>query len=85
MPLIPALQRQRQVNIYEFEICLIYRASSRTARAKQRTPVSKIKTNTYSHNKQEKDGEVYLSTTDSFLRGCRKRAQFYLRSRSLRV
>ena len=29
-PLIPALGRQRQVDLYEFETSLIYRASSRT-------------------------------------------------------
>ena len=30
MPLIPALGRQRQVDLYEFEASLIYRVSSRT-------------------------------------------------------
>ena len=30
MPLIPALERQRQADLYEFEASLIYRASSRT-------------------------------------------------------
>jgi hypothetical protein len=39
-PLIPALGRQRQV-ISEFEASLVYRVSSRTARATQRNPVSK--------------------------------------------
>jgi hypothetical protein len=37
MPLIPALGRQ----ISEFEASLVYRMSSRTARATQRNPVSK--------------------------------------------
>jgi hypothetical protein len=37
MPLIPALGRQ----ISEFEASLVYRVSSRTARAIQRNPVSK--------------------------------------------
>jgi hypothetical protein len=40
MPLIPALGRQRQA-ISEFEASLVYRVSSRTARAIQRNPVSK--------------------------------------------
>ena len=31
-PLIPALSRQRQVNLYEFEASLAYIVSSRTAR-----------------------------------------------------
>jgi hypothetical protein len=38
-PLIPALGRQRQVS--EFEVSLVYKVSSRTARAIQRNPVSK--------------------------------------------
>jgi hypothetical protein len=39
-PLIPALGRQRQA-ISEFEASLVYKVSSRTARAIQRNPVSK--------------------------------------------
>ena len=31
MPLIPALRRQRQVDLCEFEASLIYKESSRTA------------------------------------------------------
>jgi hypothetical protein len=44
MPLIPALGRQRR-RISEFEASLVYKVSSRTARATQRNPVSKNKTN----------------------------------------
>jgi hypothetical protein len=40
-PLIPALGRGRQIS--EFEASLIYKVSSRTARAIQRNPVSKKK------------------------------------------
>jgi hypothetical protein len=40
-PLIPALEKQRQANFSEIEASLVYRASSRTARATQRNPVSK--------------------------------------------
>ena len=39
MPLIPALGSQRQVNLCEFEASLVYRASSKTARATHRIPV----------------------------------------------
>ena len=39
MPLIPALRRQEK-QISEFEASLVYRASSRTARATQGSPVS---------------------------------------------
>ena len=38
-PLIPALRRQRT----QFAASLVYKMSSRTARAKQRNPVSKNK------------------------------------------
>ena len=41
MPLIPALERQRQE---EFEASLFYRVSSRIARATQRNPVLKKQT-----------------------------------------
>jgi hypothetical protein len=37
----PLLGRQRQANLYEFEVSLVYRESSRTARAKQRDTVLK--------------------------------------------
>ena len=40
MPLIPALGRQRQVDLGEFESSMVYKASSRTARSKQKNPVS---------------------------------------------
>ena len=38
---MPALGRQRQVDLCEFEASLVYRASSRTIKATQRNPVSK--------------------------------------------
>jgi hypothetical protein len=40
MPLIPALGRKRQADA-EFKASLVYKVSSRTARAIQRNPVSK--------------------------------------------
>jgi hypothetical protein len=51
-PLIPALRRQGQT-ISEFEASLVYKVSSRTARAIQRNPVLKSK------NKKQKDEEDY--------------------------
>jgi hypothetical protein len=50
-PLIPALRRQsRGRRISEFEASLVYRVSSRTARATQRNPVLKNKTNRFIHD-----------------------------------
>jgi hypothetical protein len=46
MPLIPALGRERQA-ISEFEASLLYKVSSRTARAIQRNPVSESKQTNY--------------------------------------
>ena len=43
MPLIPALGRQRQVDICEFEASLVYKVSPRTARALQRNTVLNTK------------------------------------------
>lgn len=41
MPLIPALGRQRQADLCEFEACLVYRARPRTgSKATQLNPVS---------------------------------------------
>ena len=42
MPLIPALRRQKQVYLCEFEASLVYK-SSRIARDAQRNPVLKEK------------------------------------------
>jgi len=38
---IPALERQRQVDLYEFEASLVYRVSSRTTKATWRNPTLK--------------------------------------------
>jgi hypothetical protein len=43
-PLIPALGGGRDRQISEFEASLVYRVSSRTAKAIQRNPVSKKQT-----------------------------------------
>ena len=49
MPLIPALRRQRQVDLCEFETSLVNTASSR---ATQRNPVSKKKNKKKKKNKR---------------------------------
>jgi hypothetical protein len=41
MLLIPALRKQRQVDLCEFKTIPVYRAGFRTARAIQRNPVLK--------------------------------------------
>jgi len=39
--LIPALGRQRQADLCEFEASLVYKVSAKTVRATQKNPVSK--------------------------------------------
>jgi hypothetical protein len=51
MPLISALGRQRQVDLCEFKASLVYRVSSRIARATQRNPDWKKKTKTKTKEK----------------------------------
>jgi hypothetical protein len=58
MPLIPALGRQRQANS-EFKGGLVYKVSSRTARAIQRNSVSKTQTN--KQNKKQKRGVLKIN------------------------
>ena len=45
MPLIPALRRQRQIDLCKSEASLVYRVSSRIAKGFTENPVSKNKTN----------------------------------------
>ena len=52
--LIPALRRQRQVDLCKFEASLIYKASFRTVRAIQRNLSQKIKPNLKQKTKQQK-------------------------------
>jgi len=44
-PFIPALGRQKQADLRELEVSLVFRVSSRTARSTQRNPVSQSKPN----------------------------------------
>jgi len=52
-PLIPAVGRQSQVHLCEFKASLVYRASSRTARATQRNPASNPTTAQKNKNKNK--------------------------------
>ena len=53
MPLVPAVNNPGQVglSLCEFEASLVYKVSSRTARATQRNPVSKNKNQTSKQTK----------------------------------
>jgi hypothetical protein len=63
-PLIPALGRQRR-SISEFEASLVYRVSSRTARAIQRNPVSKKQNKTKQNKTLGGDGTFNPSTWEA--------------------
>ena len=58
MPLTPALERQRQVDLCEFKLSLVYRVSFRTgSKATQRNPVLK------NQSKIRKETECHLDVT----------------------
>jgi hypothetical protein len=61
-PLIPALGRQRRW-ISEFEASLVYRGSSRTARATQRNPVSKKTSKQTNKQKKQQQKEIHVPHT----------------------
>ena len=63
MTLIPALRRQRQAHLCEFKASLLYRASTRTARATLRNPVSKTKQN--KNKKEEKYRSLNTNGSES--------------------
>jgi hypothetical protein len=42
MTLIPALKRQRQVDLCEFQASLVYRSRSKSVEVSQRNPASKM-------------------------------------------
>ena len=57
MPLIPALGRQRQMDLCEFEDSLVYRASFRQSPRLHRETVSR------ETNKQKEDGKATYTST----------------------
>ena len=52
--MVPAFGRQRQVDLCEFKDSLVYILSSRTASARERDPVSKIKRKRRRRTRQRK-------------------------------
>ena len=58
-PLIPALGRQRQEDLCEFRVSLVYRVSSKTSRVTQRNPVleNKIKQKIKEEEEKKKEEE----------------------------
>ena len=67
MPLILALRWQKQADLCEFKASLIYRVSTKTARATRRNPVSKTKTkpNQTKPNQTKKDSKTWVNTEAS--------------------
>ena len=56
MPLIPALGRQKQADLYEYEASLVYKASSKTGyKATEKPFVEKQKTNRESKKEKSSD------------------------------
>jgi hypothetical protein len=78
MSLIPTPKKQRQVDLYEFEANLVYRASSRTTRATRKNivskktkaqnqkPKTKTKTNQSTKKQKNKQTEIKLSIVLQF-------------------
>jgi hypothetical protein len=68
MPLILPLRRQKQVALCEFKVSLVYRVSSRTARATEKSCLEKTKQNKTTTNKKTKgmgegqESEKHLGT-----------------------
>jgi hypothetical protein len=50
--LIPALEKQWQADLYEFQASLLYRVNFKTARTTEKKPVSKTNKQTNKQNKQ---------------------------------
>ena len=66
MPLIAALGKQRQADLCEFESNLVYKVSSRTARATQRNPVQERGENTQNNKTSQHMGQVLLCWCSQF-------------------
>jgi hypothetical protein len=60
MPLIPALRRQREMELCEFHANLVCRVSSRTARAIQRNLVLKNQNSNQKQKEKKKERDKKL-------------------------
>jgi hypothetical protein len=77
MPLIPALRRQRQEDLYEFEASLVYRVSARTARTTQRNLSRKTSKNKNKNKKLEVKSVSLMGFLSTLrLRNDHKRSSF---------
>jgi hypothetical protein len=54
-PLIPALGRQSQVDLYGFKVSLIYRLSSKRVRVIQRSPIYQKNLSSHPHHQKKWD------------------------------
>lgn len=86
MPLIPAIERQRQVDVCEFKASLLYRASSWIVRATQRYPVwRKNKTQQKKDSKKSQIGRKEGGRKSKFgLWGRRMGGDFIKQTESIR-
>ena len=71
MSLVPALWRQSQVDFYEFEVSLIYRANSRIAKATHRNVVSKNQEQNKTKQKKQKQTKERKRKWPTILLACR--------------
>lgn len=60
MPLISALESQKQTDLCELEASMVYKASARTAGAAQRYPVSKNQRKKKRKKKNRKEKEISI-------------------------
>jgi hypothetical protein len=65
IPVVSALEKQRQVDLYKFQTSLVYRVSPRTVRATKRNPASRNKTKTKRTSENLMSIYEYLEHTEN--------------------
>ena len=85
MILIPALMRQRQVDICEFEASLVYRENSRTVRTTQRNPVSKNKVKSDEDARRQSVSSTHTHARMNMLRYTRIKNKSETKHQSLNI